>query len=58
MDRIFERILRTDGWAWLGLRAAALWCSERGREVATPPLPVTATGRDAVKVLNTAFVTT
>jgi hypothetical protein len=56
MDRMFDRIITTDGWGWLGLRAA-LWCSECGREVTTPPLPLNAASGAPLKALHAAFVT-
>ena len=56
MDRMFDRIITTDGWGWLG-RRAALWCSECGREITTPPLPLTTASGEPLKALHTAFVT-
>ena len=36
MGRVFDRILRSDGWAWPGLRPAP-WYGECGREIFTSP---------------------
>ena len=55
MDRMFDRIIATDGWGWLGLRAA-LWCSECGHEITTPPPPNKTSG-EPLKALHAAFVT-
>jgi hypothetical protein len=56
MDRIFDRIITTDGWGWHGLHAA-LWCSECGGKVSTPPLPPNTASSEPLNALHTAFVT-
>ena len=43
------------GEYFLGLRAA-LWCSECGREVSTPPLPLNTASGEPLKALHAAFV--
>jgi hypothetical protein len=55
MDRMFDRIITTDGWGWLGLRAVT-WCSECGHAVSTPPLPPNTAFGEPLKALHAAFI--